>query len=58
MEEYKAVARPLRGAEPLDIRMLEKAKAFEKAHGRLVLVMESAAVALGAAGLLGMLGGL
>ncbi len=57
MEEYKAVRAPRRAA-PLDLRLLERAKRFEREHGRLVLVLESAAVVLGAAGFFSMLCGL
>ncbi len=57
MEEYKAVRAPRR-AVPLDLRLLEKAEAFEKEHGGLVLAAEWTAVALGAAGLFSMLCGL
>ncbi len=57
MEEYKVV-RPVRRAAPTEARLLERAKRFEREHGPLVLVLESAAVALGAAGFFSMLCGL
>lgn len=58
MEEYKAVSMPRRSIVLSDAQLLDKAEAFEKKHGGLVLVMESAAVLMGAAGLLRMLCGL
>ena len=57
MEEYKVAARPARRALPLDLRLLKKAEAFEKAHGGLVYAAEWAAAVLGAAGLFHMLCG-
>ena len=58
MEEYKTVHMPVRAAVPLDVRMCEKAEALEKKHPRLVLAAESAAILMGAAGLLRMFCGL
>ena len=55
MEEIR-IAR--RRAQPLDLRLRQRAEAFEKEHGRLVLALESAAVVMGAAGLFSMLCGL
>ena len=58
MEEYKTARMPVRRAALTEAHLLERAKRFEKAHGGLVLVLESAAVALGVAGLFSMLCGL
>ena len=58
MDEYKTARMPVRRAALTESSLLERAKRFERAHGSLVLVLESAAVALGAAGLFSMLCGL
>ncbi len=58
MEEYKVIAKPVRRAALSETCLLERAKRFEREHGRLVLALESAAVVLGAAGFFSMLCGL
>lgn len=57
MEKYKVISRTCRRAAPQEQRLQEKAKALCRTHGGLVLAAESAAVVLGAAGLVSMLCG-